>query len=717
MFKSIPKEYILPFFFFFLWAPSILSKEEAPSKHKKKSAERSYINLLSENPLHLNITKNDRIIADNILKTFTFLKKDYINDSLIDSTLKRIKKTKHFAPFESWLQNIKAIANTTGAQNIIPLCDNLERTSERLPLERFLEKKAIQFCQNLALQEISREIDQTKTFKNSSLTFFKKNLKHFLRLKKHSPLAFFIQQHKDKPNILQVVSDEISQISQSENLIPHHELLKEITIDQELTQQIQARGLHSNLSQNVFYAEFLKLLKESYRILNDDKERNEKQLAKKLEYIKNYIKLNKEHLPLDKTLTKLSYLTKSFLRKDLIELSRTGLDFILTFDKIETYEDALFYKLWTFISQDELKEAAKFVEKMNLMSQKKFKNHTILIFWTAYVLEKTNKKDESISLYQQLIKDHPLSYYAIMAHKKLLKLNPDSSFISFYSDSVNEDKIFHYLKKSYLDADYLSSLLRLKIWSKLRSKRMINKEIQRLNNYSIPHLVVQFPLEKQLGVKSDLHVLNAKMISSERNHLETFHYLYQLLNSKNIIFDKKVLTLLYPTPFINIIKKKLKNKSIDPLVVLSLIRQESVFNPAARSRVGARGLMQLMPQTARRFRRIASKRKLYNPDLNISIGTKYFEKLMNRYDGNLVYVLSAYNAGETRVKRWNSKYFDMDTTILKNIESIPFLETRKYVKLIFRNLFFYKLLLEKNDRISPSEDINKIYNVHLGFNN
>jgi len=173
------------------------------------------------------------------------------------------------------------------------------------------------------------------------------------------------------------------------------------------------------------------------------------------------------------------------------------------------------------------------------------------------------------------------------------------------------------------------------------------------------------------------------------------------------------LEILYPHPYFDQLTKAMKNHPADPLVVLSLIRQESVFNPDARSRVGARGLMQLMPLTARRLKRSVRENHLSNPATNMEIGTRYVQQLHKRYDGNLVHVLAAYNAGEARVEKWKNLYFISDE-MLYNIESIPFLETRNYVKLIFRNLFFYKMLEGKKD-ISDGTARNKIHDVPLGF--
>jgi soluble lytic murein transglycosylase len=239
-------------------------------------------------------------------------------------------------------------------------------------------------------------------------------------------------------------------------------------------------------------------------------------------------------------------------------------------------------------------------------------------------------------------------------------------------------------------------------------------ELKRIKLHSMPKFLVNLPSDKQLEAKSDLHLINAKIIQDSNNHLTTFKYIYDVLDKKEVIFSRKLLEILYPMPFLSDLTKALKKDKLDPLIVLSLIRQESVFNPLARSPVGARGLMQIMPATAKRIRRSVRDKHLVNPQTNIDVGTIYLKGLMNRYEGNLVYVLAAYNAGEGRVDRWKGTLFDSDETILKNIEMIPFLETRNYVKLIFRNIFFYKLLLGKEDLIDPTE-ANKIYDIKLGF--
>lgn len=141
----------------------------------------------------------------------------------------------------------------------------------------------------------------------------------------------------------------------------------------------------------------------------------------------------------------------------------------------------------------------------------------------------------------------------------------------------------------------------------------------------------------------------------------------------------------------------------DPALVHALVRQESGFDPGARSRAGARGLMQLMPGTARRVARSlkltdhSTERLTSDPNHNVLLGSTYLDSMLDRFDGSMVMALAAYNAGPHRVKRWLKDNGDprgsLDRTI-DWIESIPFSETRNYVQRVLETLPIYRWKLE-----------------------
>jgi soluble lytic murein transglycosylase len=154
-------------------------------------------------------------------------------------------------------------------------------------------------------------------------------------------------------------------------------------------------------------------------------------------------------------------------------------------------------------------------------------------------------------------------------------------------------------------------------------------------------------------------------------------------------------TILYPQAFWPEVSQLAQTKGLDPYLVLSIIRQESAFNPAAISSAGARGLMQLMPTTAQElFTKLKlpqeSASRLHDPQLSITLGTHYFAGLMQRYQGNVVLALTGYNAGPARASRWREQWSGVPTD--EFIERIPLDETRNYVKLILRNLMMYERL-------------------------
>ena len=154
------------------------------------------------------------------------------------------------------------------------------------------------------------------------------------------------------------------------------------------------------------------------------------------------------------------------------------------------------------------------------------------------------------------------------------------------------------------------------------------------------------------------------------------------------------LDLRFPLEYPDLYRKYTERSQIPFNWALSITRKESAFNPLAQSGVGARGLMQLMPRTAKETanyiqQRYSGKRDLYEPATNISLGTAYLAKMRDRF-GSRIYATAAYNAGPHRVKRWLQDRGNLPLDIW--IELIPFKETRKYVQTVLEYGVVYDTL-------------------------
>ncbi len=159
---------------------------------------------------------------------------------------------------------------------------------------------------------------------------------------------------------------------------------------------------------------------------------------------------------------------------------------------------------------------------------------------------------------------------------------------------------------------------------------------------------------------------------------------------------KRMLRVLYPFPYRELVTREASERDIDPIFLAALIRQESAFTPRIHSPAGAIGLMQVMPATGRELARSQGLRgftaaSLETAEINLHLGTRFWVDMERRYaDGELPLVLSAYNAGPTRARRWRQLPEFGDP--LRFTERIPFDETRGYVKNITRNIGVYQFL-------------------------
>ncbi len=152
--------------------------------------------------------------------------------------------------------------------------------------------------------------------------------------------------------------------------------------------------------------------------------------------------------------------------------------------------------------------------------------------------------------------------------------------------------------------------------------------------------------------------------------------------------------------------------NMDTHLLLALARQESALAVDAVSPVGARGLMQLMPTTAKQIARkhgitYKGRSDLMNPDKNIELGTRYYRDMLDRFDDNRILATAAYNAGPSRVNRWlkkSGKNLPWDVWI----ETIPFRETRHYVQNVLAFSAIYAHLLGNHTRILTETEKQKL---------
>ncbi len=169
-------------------------------------------------------------------------------------------------------------------------------------------------------------------------------------------------------------------------------------------------------------------------------------------------------------------------------------------------------------------------------------------------------------------------------------------------------------------------------------------------------------------------------------------------NYQEIILPYFLREIYLPLRYEKLIAKYISGSGIKKELILAIINRESMFRPNIVSPAKAKGLMQLIDrtakQTARKLGFKLKKNQIYNPEINIRLGTAHLKELLNKYDGKIYLALAAYNAGSHRVKKWIENFGNFEEE--KFIEMIPFSETRNYVKNILRNYYYYMFYSAKN---------------------
>ena len=165
------------------------------------------------------------------------------------------------------------------------------------------------------------------------------------------------------------------------------------------------------------------------------------------------------------------------------------------------------------------------------------------------------------------------------------------------------------------------------------------------------------------------------------------------------------INLRFPMPYQSLLQDKSQTHNIPLAWSYGIMRRESAYAPNAKSTSGAMGLMQLMPKTAKALEPIKNMTDVYEPSLNVHLGTKLLGQLKREFGDQLVYATASYNAGGFRVRQWIKK--NPDLPIDQWIELIPYKETRDYVKAVME----YMLVFERLGDLSNTRITQHLQNI------
>lgn len=187
--------------------------------------------------------------------------------------------------------------------------------------------------------------------------------------------------------------------------------------------------------------------------------------------------------------------------------------------------------------------------------------------------------------------------------------------------------------------------------------------------------------------------------NEEYHPLQTFISDYYLGDLKKLSIAHPLWKFAYPRPYWDFIQEQSQKAKIDPYWVLAIIREESRYDVDALSIANAHGLMQLIVPTAKAVAkqqkmRLTNLNNLYNPHFNIRLGTHYLGSLAKQFKNQMVYASGSYNAGPHRMKKWLKTHGNLP--IDEFVESIPFRETRNYVKRVFMSYTLYKMVYQEH---------------------
>ncbi|MBI3557536.1 MAG: transglycosylase SLT domain-containing protein, partial [Deltaproteobacteria bacterium] len=287
-------------------------------------------------------------------------------------------------------------------------------------------------------------------------------------------------------------------------------------------------------------------------------------------------------------------------------------------------------------------------------------------FWMGRAAQKSQHDAQAETLFREVIKELPFSYYALMSSwfgniDLSRMMDAEMPLATDETPLLTPSDVVHIKRAEALIASAVPELAVLEL-----------QDVHATVNMPNEFLVYLVALNNLAG-----------------NHNAAFQMLGELsTRSFQGLFSSYGQKLYFPTARLPLIREMAKEWKVDPLLVLSIVKQESAFNVEATSPANAYGLMQIIAPTARDMDPKIEIMDLFNPMINVKLGTKYIRQLLTKYKGSMIPALCAYNAGPGHSDRW-MREAHAGLPPEEYIELIGFRETREYVQNIVRNFYWY----------------------------
>jgi soluble lytic murein transglycosylase len=342
-------------------------------------------------------------------------------------------------------------------------------------------------------------------------------------------------------------------------------------------------------------------------------------------------------------------------------------------DKVQSQDmrmKILWYRAWNLRKAGRIKESAD--QLARLIPQETASTQASRDkFWYAKTLRELGENERAEQQFQSLIESDNLGWYSLLAYREMKLPIPSLAAPVRQPASTTESAFMSEEKLTFewLLAAGESDLAKKFLDQVTRDRKQTYTEAQSLD------------------------LLRAYARAGHYQALFTRLYELPAEMRKNLLASHP--DLLFPQPWTALVKTASQKFNVQTELIYSIMRQESSFDPLARSPADAFGLMQLIPEMAKKAEQTAgiqieTHEDLYVPETNIPLGTAFVHDLLSKWHGSFIPTVASYNASEKAITGWVKSRYRGDA--LEFIEDVPYEETRNYIKLVMRNFIFYKRL-------------------------